>query len=132
MRLGHRAGSSISFIDSFSEETILKVEAEVENKDLFSYHLYDSAGTVVAEASSISALPEGIEVRTATGELLLRVASTVGTRIDYRLYSRTGALITCSDGWRTQIFGGLQINGTGRPYTRPISRPVQPEVGMTK
>lgn len=127
MRLGHRAGSSISFIDSFSEETILKVEAESENKDLFSYHLYDSSGALVAEVEAVSAMPDGIEVRTIEGELLLRVAPELGAPIDYRLYSRKGALITCSDGSRTQIFGGLQIIGN-RAQGRPPARRFEPVV----
>jgi hypothetical protein len=127
MRLGHRAGSSLSFIDSFSEETILKVEAESENKDLFSYHLYDGAGALVAEVEAISAMPDGIEVRTPEGELLLRVSPALGAAITYRLYSRKGALITCSDGARTQIFGGLQIVGN-RTHGRPPTRRIEPVV----
>lgn len=126
MRLGHRAGSSISFIDSFAEETVLKVEATVENKDLFTYHLYDSTGTLVAEVEELSAMPDGIEVRTSDGELLLQVAPELGTAINYRLYSRKGALITCSDGERTQIFGGLQIAGSRAFARHPRQRIVEP------
>ncbi len=117
MRLGHRAGNSISFIDSFAEETILKVESLVENKDLFTYHLYDNTGTLVAEVEAVSAMPNGIEVRSVDGELLLQVPPELGAAINYRLYSRKGALITCSDGERTQIFGGLQIEGS-RAFAR--------------
>ena len=127
MRLGHRAGSSISFIDSFSEETILKVESAVENKDLFSYHLYDNTGTLVAEVEAISAMPNGIEVRTSEGELLLHVTPELGTAINYRLYSHKGALITCSDGERTQIFGGLQIAGSRAFARHPRQRIVEPD-----
>ena len=127
MRLGHRAGSSISFIDSFSEETVLKVEAASENKDLFSYHLYDSTGTLVAEVEAVSAMPDGLEVRTTGGEVLLHVSPELGSVINYRLYSRKGALITCSDGARTQIFGGLQIVGN-RTHGRPPTRRIEPAV----
>ena len=129
MRLGHRAGSSISFIDSFSEETVLKVEAQSENKDLFSYHLYDSTGTLVAKVEAISAMPDGIEVRTTDGEVLLHVSPELGAAVNYRLYSRKGALITCSDGARTQIFGGLQIVGN-RPHVRPPTRRIEPIVAV--
>jgi hypothetical protein len=126
MRLGHRAGNSISFIDSFSEETILKVESLVENKDLFTYHLYDNTGSLVAEVESVSAMPDGIEVRTTEGELLLQVTPELGTAINYRLYSRKGALITCSDGERTQIFGGLQIAGSRAFARHPRTSLVEP------
>jgi len=127
VRLGHRAGNSISFIDSFSEETILKVESAVENKDLFTYHLYDNTGTLVADMEAVSAMPDGIEVRTTEGELLLHVTPELGAAINYRLYSRKGALITCSDGERTQIFGGLQIEGSRAFARHPRPRIVEPD-----
>jgi hypothetical protein len=122
MNYGHRAGSSISFVDSFSDEILLKLEAELENGDLFSYRLYDKMGALIANVDGVSAVPDGIQIRSSEGELLLGVSPEIGSGIVYRLYSRTGALITCSDGMRTQVFGGLLMIGKPGSFVRQTRR----------
>jgi hypothetical protein len=79
MNYGHRAGSSISFVDSFSDEILLKLEAELENGDLFSYRLYDKMGALIANVDGVSAVPDGIQIRSSEGELLLGVSPEIGS-----------------------------------------------------
>jgi len=118
LRLRRRPGAFVAFVDSFTEETFLKFECESEDLDLISYHLFDSEGHLVA-ASEPQSFPEGVEVTDDGGEVLLLVPAGRDESIQYRLYNPKGALVTCSDGQRTQIFGGVRIDGnrhlTGRP-----------------
>jgi hypothetical protein len=39
--------------------------------------------------------------------------------IQYRLYNLKGTLVTCSDGKRTQIYGGVRIEGNRHLSGRP-------------
>jgi hypothetical protein len=119
MRLRRRPGAFVAFVDSFTEETFLKFECDSEDLDLISYRLFDSQGRLVADSVGPQSFPEGVEVADDDGEVLLFVPAGRDESIQYRLYNPKGALVTCSDGQRTQIFGGVRIDGnrhlTGRP-----------------
>ena len=119
MRLGRRPGSFTSFIDTFTEETFLKVESDLQGMAQVSFHLYDSDGVLAADSDGPRAYPVGQEIRAANEELLLLVPEDLGANVCYRLYNANGVLLTCSDGLRTQIYGGFRMTGNltlrGRP-----------------
>lgn len=125
MKLGRRPGTFTTFIDSFAGETLLKVQSDEEGISLFSFHLYDSSGVLVLDSEGPRAFPNGTEVRSENQELLLLIPREPDASVQYRLYSRNGILMTCTDGARTQIFGGLRIEGNrplpGRPANRPVT-----------
>jgi hypothetical protein len=106
-------------VDSFTQETLLKAECDTNDVDVISYHLYDSSGDLVAESDGEPALPEGVQVLTGAGEELLYVPSGRDESVRYRLYSMKGALLTCSDGRRTLIYGGVHIEGNKHLPGRP-------------
>jgi hypothetical protein len=118
MRLRRRRGAFVAFVDSSTEETILKVECDANEVDLVSFHLYDSLGRLVSD-SGPSSFPHGLVIHDADGELLLNVPSTRDESISYRLYSSKGILLTCSDGLRTQIYGGVRVDGNSQLPGRP-------------
>jgi hypothetical protein len=119
LRLGRPPGTSTSFVDSFTEETFLKVEADELGRTRVSFHLYDSAGELAADSDGPRAYPNGTEIRAANMELLLLVPIDSGASICYRLYNDAGALLTCSDGLRTQIYGGVRMTGNKAVRGRP-------------
>jgi len=119
VKLGRRPGAFVAFVDSFTEETILKVECDYDGVDLISYRLYDSCGELVSDSDGPQSFPAGLDVSSSDGELLLHVPEGRGDAIHYRLYSLKGALLTCSDGTRTQIFGGLRLEGNKHLSGRP-------------
>lgn len=125
MKLWRRPGSYVAFIDAASEESILKIASDSEGKLRFSYRLYDSQGNLASDSGEPVELPAGTEIRSADDEQLLFVPVEPGADLLYRLYNRTGKLITCSDGVRTQILAGLRMEGnkplSGHPPTRPTS-----------
>lgn len=109
----------MAFVDSFTEETLLRFECDSHEVDLVSYHLFDSNGVLVADSAGAHSYPEGIEVSDGEGEVLLSVPAGRDESIHYRLYNLRGALVTCSDGLRTQIFGGLRVEGNRQLAGRP-------------
>jgi hypothetical protein len=119
MRLRRRPGAFVAFIDTFTEETLLRIECSSEDVDLVSFHLYDSLGTLVADSGGLQRLRDRLDVSIAGGEQLLCVPFARDEDISYRLYNSKGALLTSSDGKRTQIFGGVRLEGnrplSGRP-----------------
>ena len=119
MRLGRRPGAFVAFVDSFTDETFLKVECDSDDLDLISYRLYNTHGALVADSAGPHSFPTGIEVTDADGELLLLVPPSRDGSIQYRLYNPKGTLITCSDGQRTQIYGGVRIEGNRHLAGRP-------------
>ena len=119
MKLGRRPGAFVEFIDSYTEETILKIESDLNGVNMISYRLYDSCGGLVSDSDGPQAFPEGLEVCTSEGEVLLHLPSERTENISYRLYSPKGVLMTCSDGSRTQIFGSLRIAGNKHLSGRP-------------
>jgi hypothetical protein len=121
MRLGKRPGTFVAFVDLFTEETLLRVECDSDDVDFVSYHLFDCHGELVSDSGGARCFPSGVEVIDEAGELLLLVPATRGESIQYRLYSQDGSLLTCSDGRRTQIYGGVRIDGNRHLSGRPPS-----------
>jgi hypothetical protein len=121
MKLRRRPGAFVAFVDSFTDETFLKVECDAQDTDLISYHLFDSNGRLVADSEGAQIFPGGVEVADESGELLLSVPAGRDESIQYRLYNLKGALVTCSDGQRTQIYGGVRIEGNHHLSGRPPS-----------
>jgi hypothetical protein len=119
VRLARRPGAFVAFVDSYTEETILKIESDLNGVHTISYRLYDGDGALVSDSEGPRAFPEGLEVCTGGGEVLLHVPSERSESISYRLYSPKGVLMTCSDGSRTQIFGSLRIEGNKHLSGRP-------------
>ena len=119
MKLRRRPGAYVSFVDSFTDETFLRVECDLDDLDLVSYRLFDRIGRLVADSDGPQSFPEGVEVTDIDGELLLSIPSVRDENIRYRLYNLKGALVTCSDGERTQIFGGVRIEGNRHLSGRP-------------
>jgi len=119
VKLGRRPGAFVAFIDSYTEETILKIESDLNGVDMVSYRLYDGRGGLVSDSDGPQAFPEGLEVCTTEGEILLLLPTERSESVCYRLYSPKGVLMTCSDGSRTQIFGSLRIAGNKHLSGRP-------------
>jgi hypothetical protein len=118
VRLARRPGSAVEFIDSLSGETILKLETDAAGTRV-AFHLYDACGGLVSDSGGLQSYPEGVRV-TADEELLLLIPADPTAVVCYRLYSSRGTLMTTSDGLRTQIYGGLRVDGgptsfRGRP-----------------
>ncbi|HEX5368104.1 MAG TPA: hypothetical protein VFY10_01675 [Dehalococcoidia bacterium] len=119
MNLGRRPGAFVSFIDSYTDEVILKIEADPKGVSLVSYRLYDCNGSLVCDSDGPQTYPSGLDVLAPDGESLLHLPESAEETIAYRLYSPKGFLMTTSNGLRTQIYGSLRIEGskhvTGRP-----------------
>jgi hypothetical protein len=122
MRLRRRPGAFIAFVDTFTDETLLRIECSADDVDLVSFRLYDSRGTLVADSGGSRCLPDGLEVSIVNGEQLLCVPARRDEDIRYRLYNSKGALLTWSDGKRTQIFGGVRVEGNKHLAGRPPSQ----------
>lgn len=113
MRLGgRRIGTSISFVDSSTEEVLLELSASEDGTTLVAYHLYDAAGSLVSDSNGRQKFPSGLTLRDGTEEVLLQLPDDPSGAITYRLYNAKGGLLTYSDGMHTQIFGGLRLDGT--------------------
>ena len=56
MKLGRRPGAFTSFVDSFTEETILRIEASSTGEILLTFHLYDCHGALVQDAEAYQRL----------------------------------------------------------------------------
>ena len=123
MKLRRRPGAFVAFVDSFTEETFLKIECDSADRDQISYRLFDSQGALVADSLGAQNFPDGVMVTASDGEQLLMVPSERDESIEYRLYGPTGALLTCSDGQRTQIYGGIRIEGNRHLSGRPPAAP---------
>jgi hypothetical protein len=122
VRLARRPGTSTSFIDTFTEDTILRVESDEGGMTRVSFHLYDSHGVLAADSDGPRAYPDGKEIRAADKELLLLVPADSRANVCYRLYSDKGVLLTCSDGLKTQIYGGFRMTGSQQLRGRPPGR----------
>lgn len=108
---GRRVGNLTIFMDSTCEEVLLKIETDSSGAAAVSFRLYDSQGNLVVDSPDAKSFPEGISIRAADDELLLEIPPLETATISYCLYSKTGKLLTSSDGVRTQIFGGLRMAG---------------------
>ena len=117
MKFGDRQpGTSTTFIDAASAESILQLASDVDGLHLVAFHLYDSGGSLVAECEGLESYPDGVSVHSSSGELLLAVPKNDDENIRYRLYSHDGELLTSSDGVRTMIYQRLNIEGGGRNW----------------
>ena len=109
MKLGaRRPGTSTSFVDSHHDETLLQFSWLGTGITSLAYHLYDSNGHLVADSGGVAPF-EPVSIRDVSGELLLDVPESCEEHIRYRLYNRSGKLLTVSDGATTQIFGFLRM-----------------------
>ncbi len=114
------------FIDATSDETLLRIDTDLEGVTSFTYRLYNSDGTLARDSEGPHEYPLGAEIRSADDELLLFVPVGLTDDIRYRLYAKGGKLITCSDGKRTQILLGLRVEGNAHLPGRPPVRPTTP------
>jgi hypothetical protein len=127
-RLGYRAlGTSISFVDAPSGETVLKIGVGADGQFLICFQLYDSNGCPAAESEGISPFPHGVKVDSSDGESLLDLPAELDANIRYHLYNRSGDLLTSSDGKRTRIGPCLRMETWPRrgpasynPYRRRV------------
>jgi hypothetical protein len=119
VKLGRRPGAFTSFVDSFTEETILRIEAAPSGQIFVTFRLYDCHGALVLDSEGCRNFPTGTEVRSDEDEMLLHVPDDDDGLVSYCLYNRSGTLLTRSDGLRTQLFGGVRVIGNkplaGRP-----------------
>ena len=109
-------GTSITFLDAGSAESLLQIASDADGIHLVAYRLYDSGGSLVAEREDLEHYPDGISVRSSGGELLLAVPKNADENIRYRLYGHDGELLTSSDGVRTMIYQRLHTEGGGRNW----------------
>ena len=125
MRLGRRrAGTSIAFVDTTTDEVLFRVSVDQNGRASISFRLYDSNGCLVAESGGLRLFTNEIRIQAEDGELLLEVPAEPHGDIQYRFYSRSGKLITCSDGVTTRIHSSLrmELEGGARP-SRSQQRP---------
>jgi hypothetical protein len=128
MRMGsRRAGTSTSFVDSELSEVLLTFSSGEDGSTEVSFCLYDSLGVLVKDSEGFQRFPEGLTVRDALGELLLDIPAEADAFVQYRLFNRSGRLLTWSDGARTQIFGFLRMEhgGNGGLNLRNLKRAEQ-------
>lgn len=117
MKFGDRQpGTSTTFVDARSAESILQFASDADGQHLIAFHLYDSVGCFVAESEGLEYYPDGVSVHSSGGELLLDVPKDIGENIQYRLYNQEGDLLTRSDGVRTMIYQLLTMEGVGRNW----------------
>jgi hypothetical protein len=110
MRAGrNRPGVSTDFIDNENHETLLRVGCSAEGQPIVAFHLYDCNGNLVAETEAFTSFPTGVRITANNGDVLLNIPEAPEEQITYRLYSRGGALLTCSDGQRTQVYAFLRM-----------------------
>ncbi len=117
MKLGDRQpGTSTTFVDAESAESILQLASDSDGLHLVAFHLYDSGGSLVAESDDLQHYPEGVSIHSSGGELLLSIPNNANENIQYRLYSQDGELLTYSDGSRTMVYQRLRMEGVGRNW----------------
>jgi hypothetical protein len=123
MNFGRRQpGTSVTFVDAESEESILQFASNADGVQLIAFHLYDSAGALVEEHDALVNYPDGVSVHSSGGELLLSVPKDDRKNIRYCLYNQAGALLTTSDGVRTKIYPRLRMEGAGRSWVGPARK----------
>ena len=109
MKLGlKRPGTSTSFVDSVDDEALLQFSWDGIGIISLAFHIYDDVGQLVADSGGVFPLV-AVCIRDSAGEVLLDVPANCEDHIRYRLYNRTGTLLTASDGASTQIFRFLRM-----------------------
>jgi len=122
MRLDRkRPGTSTTFKDATSGETILQVASDEAGLLFMAYHLYDANGSFVAQSEGLEHFPRGLEVHGDDGEVLLDIPPDSVGCVQYRLYNGDGRLLTCSDGAKTRIYPLLRMEGVGRLWVPPVA-----------
>jgi hypothetical protein len=109
-----RPGLSTTFADSVQDEDLLRFHWHEDGSITMSFRLYDALGTLVVDSGG--AIPAvATRICASTGEVLLDIPVDPEQHISYRLYNRTGSLLTSSDGTRTHIFGFLRMGQATAP-----------------
>src|SRR3954468_22353216 len=121
---GRQPGSLMSFIDTSRDEVLLRFQIDPQGLPLIGFTLYDASGSLVADAPDLQLYSEGVTISAADGEVLFAVMPDEPATVIYRLYNHKGALLTVSDGTRTQIFGYLRMDGNkiGANRTKPQAK----------
>jgi hypothetical protein len=108
---GRRAGSSTLFIDTATDEVVLRIITDESGCPLVAFKLYDSSGCLVSDQPEPRSFPEGLCVESPDHELLLQLPADQQGAICYKLYSKLGTLLTLSNGERTQVYSNLRMDG---------------------
>jgi hypothetical protein len=110
MKLGiKRPGTSTSFVDGVEDEALLQFSWNDAGLIQLAFHIYDCGGCLVADSGGVFPLT-AVCITGPDGEVLLDVPEDPEEPVRYRLYNRSGRLLTTSDGARTQIFSFLQMD----------------------
>jgi hypothetical protein len=112
---GHRPGSLTAFVDGSTGEMLLQIAADPNGDPRVSFRLFDCNGNLAKDSDGFNTYPKGLDVRGANDEQLLELPDEPTGNVKYRLYNSEGRLLTTSDGARTQILGGLRIEGAKAP-----------------
>lgn len=112
---GHRPGSLTAFIDGTTGETLLQIAADPNGDPRVAFRIFDCDGNLVGDSDGFQTYPEGLTLHSANRELLLLIPPDPSGDVQYRIYNPQGRLLTCSDGSRTQILGGLRLEGAKAP-----------------
>ncbi len=112
---GHRPGSLTAFVDGATGETLLQIAADANGDPRVAYRLFDRDGNLVQDSDGFQTYPEGLSLSSSSQELLLHIPPDPSGDVQYRLYNPEGRLLTVSDGSRTQILGGLRLEGAKAP-----------------
>jgi hypothetical protein len=112
---GHRPGSLTAFVDGNTGEMLLQIAADPNGEPRVAFRLFDSNGNLVQDSDGFKVFPQGLDIRGANDEQLLELPDDPTGNVKYRLYNCDGRLLTTSDGSRTQILGGLRIEGAKVP-----------------
>jgi hypothetical protein len=126
MNFGNRQpGTSVTFVDGVSQESILKLESDADGVHFVAFHLYDSQGVLVQEQDALERGPEGVLVRAACGEMLLTIPKDDTKSIQYNLYNHEGTRLATSDGVHTKIYPLLRMESVGKSGVYPRRQPAQ-------
>lgn len=111
-----KPGTSTTFMDAGSAESLLQIAADADGIHLIAFRLYDSGGSLVEECEELQHYPDGVSIHSSAGELLLSIPKNAEDNIQYRLYGHDGELLTTSDGVRTRIYQRLSMEVGGRNW----------------
>jgi len=112
-------GTSTSFVDSPTNETVLQIACDSTGAHFLAFCLYDAEGALVAETSGLEPIPDSVAIRCWRGELLLQIPNIATEPIRYRLYNRDGQLLTTSDGLKTKLYPLLRMESVRRDWAPP-------------
>ena len=115
-------------MDAPTGEVLLRVGLDENGYPHLHFRLYDSSGGSAAESGGAKSFPQGLQIFSADGELLLDVPADLDADMQYRLYNQQGRLLTCSDGATTKILPLLRMEAGGlqSPGARGAARGAPP------